>query len=143
MQWFVVDTKKHISEMGASLAVVLPNLWLKEYEPALKKEIPNLAVLNEDNKEVCTGSQKKVTYRTKRVECKACLNWYHLECDKLSESEHADIAETVWYCMICKKQQEAVRTENDVKVFPRYVDDIVRNVKRDPGVVFEAANKSP
>ena len=77
MQWFVVCTK-HGSAMGASLAVALPNLWLKDYETALMKEVPNLTVLNEDNKEVGTGCQKEVTYRTKGVECKACLSWYHL-----------------------------------------------------------------
>ena len=38
--------------MGASLAVKLANLWLKEYEPALKKEVTKLTVLKEDNKEV-------------------------------------------------------------------------------------------
>ena len=40
-----------------------------------------------------------------------------------------------------QKQQEADRTLNGVKVFLRYVDDIVRTVKGDLGVVFEAANK--
>ena len=30
---------------------------------------------------------------------------------------------------------------NGVKVFVRYVDDILRMVKGDPGVVLEAANK--
>ena len=43
--------------------------------------------------------------------------------------------------MTCKKQQEADRTVNGVKVFLRYVDEIVRTVKGDPGVVLEAANK--
>ena len=33
------------------------------------------------------------------------------------------------------------RTVNGVKVFLRYVDDIIRTVKGDPGVVLEAANK--
>ena len=49
--------------------------------------------------------------------------------------------ETVWYCWICKKQQEADRTVIGVKVFLRYVDDIVRTVKDDPVVILEAANK--
>ena len=99
-------------------------------------------MVNEDNKEVCPGCQKKVvTYRTKRVECEACLNWYHLGCGNISESEYADIAETVWYCIACKKQQEADRAENGVKVFLKYVDDIVRTVKGVPGLVFEAAKK--
>ena len=72
--------------MGASLAVVLANLWLKEYKPALKKEVPKLNVLSEGSKEMCPRCQKKVTYRTKGVECEACLNWYHLGCGNISES---------------------------------------------------------
>ena len=72
---------------------------------------------------------EKVTYWTKRVECEACLNWYHLGCDNISESEYADIAETVWYCMTCKNQQEADRSVKGVKVILKNVDDIVRTVK--------------
>ena len=64
--------------MGASLAVILANLWLKQYEPALKKEVTKLTVLNKGNKEVCPRCQKEVTYRTKGVKFEACLNWYHL-----------------------------------------------------------------
>ena len=112
--WYV---QKDGLAMGASLAVILANLWLKEYEPALKKEVPKLTVLSEVKKEVCPRCQKKVTYQTKGVECEACLNWYHLGCGNISESEYTDIAETVWYCMTCKKQREADRTVNGVKVF--------------------------
>ena len=104
--WYV---QKDGLAIGASLAVIFANLWLKEYETALKKEVPKLIVLSECNKEVCPRCQKKVTYRTKGVECEACLNWYHLGCGNISESEYADIAETVWYCMTCKNQQEADR----------------------------------
>ena len=111
---------------------------IKEYEPALKKEVPKLTVLSEGNKEKCPRCQKKVTYRTKGVECEACLKWYHLGCGNISESEYA---ETIWNCMTCKKQRAADRTVNGVKVFLRYMDDIVRTVKGDPGVVLEAANK--
>ena len=35
--WYV---QKDGLAMGASLAIILANLWLKEYEPALKKEVP-------------------------------------------------------------------------------------------------------
>ena len=62
--WYV---QKDGLAMGASLAVILANLWLKEYEPALTKEVPKLTVLSEGNKEVCPRCQKKVTYRTKGV----------------------------------------------------------------------------
>ena len=69
------------------------------------------------------------------------MNWYHLGCGNILESEYADIAETVWYAYLQKKQQEADRTDNGVKLFLRYVDRIVRTVKDDPGVFLEAANK--
>ena len=81
--------------MGDSLAVILANLWIKKYEPKLKKEVPKMTVPRERNKEVCPRCQKKATYRTKGVESEACLNWYHLECDNISEADYADIAETV------------------------------------------------
>ena len=48
--------------MGTYLALKLANLYLKEYEPALMKEVSKMTVLNEDNKEVCPGCQKKVTF---------------------------------------------------------------------------------
>ena len=136
--WYV---QKDGLAMGASLALILADVWLKEYEPVLKKEVPKLTELNEGNKEFCSGCQKKLTYRNKGVECEACLNCYHLGCGNISESEYADIAETVWYCIARKKQQEADRAENGVQVFLRYVDDIVRTVKGDPGLVLEAPNK--
>ena len=113
--WYV---QKDGLAMGASHAVILANLMLKEYKPALMKEFPKLIVLNEDNKEFCHGSQEKVTYRTKVGESDTCLNWYHLGCDIISESKYANIPETVWFCMNCKKKpQEADRTQNGVRVF--------------------------
>ena len=103
--------------MGTSIAVILANFWLKEYELALMKIVPKLTVLNEDNKEVYPWCQKKVAHRTKGVEFEACLNYYHLGCVNKSESEYADNAELIWYCRTCKKQQEGNRTENCVKYF--------------------------
>ena len=55
------------STMGSSLAVILAILWLKEYEPAIRKKI-KLTFLNEDNNGVCHGCQKKMTYRAKGFE---------------------------------------------------------------------------
>ena len=112
--WYV---QKDGLAMGASLAVILANLWLKEYEPALKKEVPKLTVLNEVNKEVCPGCQKKVTYRTKGVRCEACLNWYHLGCGNISESEYADIVETVRYCIACKNNRKQIGLRMVLKFF--------------------------
>ena len=45
----------------------------------------------------------------------------------------------VW--LVLKKKQEADWTEKGVELFLRYVDDIVRTVKINPGIVLELANK--
>ena len=57
------------------------------------------------------------------------------------EYEYAKIAETVWFCMNCKKQQETDRNESKFEFFLRNVDEIVRTMRGEPGVVLEAANK--
>ena len=84
---------------------------------------------------------EKIDILDKNGRIRSLFEMVSLRGDNISESEYADIAETVWFCMTCKKQQEADRTVNGVKNFLRYVDDIVRMVKGDPGVVPEAANK--
>ena len=57
MQSFVVLTKRRFSIEPLPWSIN-DSLWLKKYEPALKKEVPKLTVLNEDNKKVCPGRQK-------------------------------------------------------------------------------------
>ena len=54
--WYV---QKDGLAMGASLAVILANLWLKEFEPALKKEVPKLTMLSEGNNEVQLDVRKR------------------------------------------------------------------------------------
>ena len=100
--------------MGASLTVTLATLWLKGYEPALKNEVPKMTVLNEDNKEVCPGCQKKKTYRTKGVECEACLKWYQLGCGNISESEYADMC---GIALLAKNNRKQIGLRRVLKFF--------------------------
>ena len=89
--------------MGASLAVILANLWLKEYEFALRQQIPmgtGVQQINDRNG-LCPCCSRKVTYRSKGDECESCRNWYHLNCGKISDDVYASITEIVWYCESC------------------------------------------
>ena len=89
--------------MGASLAVILANLWLKEYEFAPRQEIPvgtEIQQINDKNG-LCTCCSRKVRYRSKGVECESCRNWYLLKCGKTSDDVYASILEIVWYCEGC------------------------------------------
>ena len=136
--WYV---QKDGLAMGASLAVILANLWLKEYEYALMKEVPALTQLNENRNGLCPDCERRVTYRSKGIECEACLNWYHLKCSNVSDKEYEQISEMVWYCKRCKEQRDQEKRTENVKAFLRYVDDIVRTVKGDPDIVLKAANE--
>ena len=51
--------------MGLSLAVILLNLWLKEYEHALKIEINELTTPANNCIEICTKCNKKTTLTSK------------------------------------------------------------------------------
>ena len=57
--------------MGSCLAVILETLWLKEYEFALKQEIPvgtEIQQINDKNG-LCPCCSRKVTYKSKGIEC--------------------------------------------------------------------------
>ena len=125
---------------GASLAVILANLWLKQYETALSRDVPEMFLPEKDLHRICPECNKKVTYRSKGVECECCLNWYHEKCGDISDDEYRNISETVWYCRKCIAIRGENKSGQQSKLFLRYVDDIVRTVKGDPEKVLRAAN---
>ena len=135
--WYV---KKDGLAMEASLAVILANLWLKLYETALSRDIPEMFLPEKDLHGICPECNKKVTYRSKGVECECCLNWYHVKCCDISDDEYRNISETVWYCRKCIAIREKNKSGQLAKLFLRYVDDIVRTVKGDPEKMLRAAN---
>ena len=71
--------------MGAFLAVIFANLCLKQYETALSRDIPEMFLPEKDLNGICLEHNKKVTYRSKGVECECCLNWYHVKCGAISD----------------------------------------------------------
>ena len=135
--WYV---QKDGLAMGACLAVILANLWLKQYETALSRDIPEMFLPEKDLNGICPECNKKVTYRSKSVECECCLNWYHVKCGDISDDEYRNISETVWYCRKCIAIREKNKSVQQAKLFLRYVDDIVRTVEGDPEKVLRAAN---
>ena len=131
--WYV---QKDGLAMGASLAVIFANLWLERYETALSRDIPEMFLPEKMSREC----NKKVTYRSKGVECECCLNWYHVKCGDISDDEYRNINETVWYCRKCIAIREKNKSGQQSKLFLRYVDDILRTVKGDPEKLLRAAN---
>ena len=136
-KWYV---QKDGWAMGASLAVILANLWLKQYETALSRDIPEMFLPEKHLNGICPECNKKVTYRSKGVECERCLNWYHVKCGDISDDEYRNLSETVRYCRKCIAIREKNKSVQQAKLFLRYVDDIVRTVKGDAEKVLRAAN---
>ena len=89
---------------------------------------------------MCPCCSRKVTYRSKGVECESCRNWYHLKCGKISDDVYASITEIVWYCESCCQAKNKEKDTTQVKLFLRYVDDIVRTVRGEPSCLLDAAN---
>ena len=135
--WYV---QKDGLAIGASLAVILANLWLTQYKTALSRDIPELFLPEKDLNGLFPECNKKVTYRAKGVECECCLNWYHVKCGDISDDEYRNMSETVWYCRKCIAIKEKNKSVQQPKLFLRYVDDIVRTVKGDPEKVLRAVN---
>ena len=42
---------------------------------------------------ICPYCNKKVTYRSKGVECECCLNWYRDKCGDISDDDFRNIGE--------------------------------------------------
>ena len=96
--WYV---QKDGLAMVATLAVVLANLWLKQYKTTLSRDIPEMFLPKKYLNGICPECNKKVTYWSKSLECDCCLNWYHVECGDISDDDYRNICETVWYCRKC------------------------------------------
>ena len=93
-----------------------------------------------DKNRLCPCCSRKITYRSKRVECECCRNWYHLKCGKISDDKYASITEIVWYCESCCRAKKKEKDTPQVTFFLRYVDDIVRTVRVEPSCFLDAAN---
>ena len=132
--------KKDGLVMEASLAVILAILWLKQHETALSRDISEIVLTEKDLKGICSECKKKVTYRSKGVECECCLNWFHVKCGDISDDEYRNISETVWYCRKCIAIREKNKSVQQAKLFLRYVDDIMRTVKGGPEKVLRLQN---
>ena len=71
--WFMSGEDWYIQRdgvaMGAAMAVILANVWMRTFEPALSSEMPELPK-KPDN--CCGKCSVKVTFRGYSIRCKVC-----------------------------------------------------------------------
>ena len=92
-----------------------------------------------DTKVVCNDCNGRVTFRGKGVECKSCKNWFNAKCQSITDTEHQTMQEFVWIGSYCTEKGRKEDTL-ELKLFKRYVDDIVCTVKGSPLDYLEYAN---
>ena len=135
--WYV---QNYALAMGSSVVVILKNLWLKQYETAQPRDFPEMFLPENDINGICPECSKKVTYRSKSVECESCLSWYCVDRGDKSDDVYQNLSEFVWYCRKCIAIRKNNKSVQQAKLFICYVVDIVRTKKIDPEKVLRTAN---
>ena len=126
--------------MGASLAVILANIWMKSFEDRLKEEsCVQEQGLEKDPSDKCPDCSRKLVWNSKGVECERCKNWFHAKCQKISNEEYRKMGDIVWFCShCCQLPEKTLNVER--KFFARYVDDIVCTTKSTSKELLEKVN---
>ena len=90
--------------MGASLAVVLANLWMKSWEPQLKLQTPNCKTSTQSR--TCRNCEHRVTARSRGVECEVCNRWFHAKCQQIINTEYDSMENQFWMCSFCRENDQ-------------------------------------
>ena len=123
--------------MGASLAVILANVWMNSFEELLQKPELNENISRSNQNGKCKDCNPRVSFRGRGVECESCKSWFHAGCQKISNEEDSNMQNVVWICTYC---QQMVGQYEEMKLFKKYVDDIICTVRRDPDEYLKFAN---
>ena len=125
--------------MGASLAVILANLWLKSREPQLKLQTSKYKTNTQPS--ICRSCEHRVTARSRGVECEVCNRCFHAKCQQISSTEFDSMKKHFWMCSFCRQNDQTdINHSYQTKVFLGNVDDIVRTVRDDTKELLDAVN---
>ena len=125
--------------MCASLVVILENLWIKSFEKSLKKPNEGRENKTPDTKVICIDCNGRVTFQGKGVECESCKNWFLAKCQDITDTEYKTMQDIVLICSNCAEKGTKEDTY-EMKLFKRYVNDIVCIVKGNSLDYLEYAN---
>ena len=91
-----------------------------------------------DTKVISIDCSRSVTFRENGVECKSCKNWFHAKCQGITDTSIRTCRKLYGSVPIVRKK--VPRRTQELRIFRRYVDDIVCTVKGDPLEYLENAN---
>ena len=123
--------------MGASLAVILANLWLKEYEHMIFSENPSSSDIPVYDK--CPKCSRKVLTKNRGIESDRCQFWFHGRYAGISNNELDDWPESRgWYCTHCLGSDSMYAAP---RIGLRYVDDVLRTSRESPDTILQKCNQ--
>ena len=123
--------------MGASLAGILANLWMKLWEPQLKLQTPKRKRNTQFS--TCCNCEHLVTARSRGDECEICNRWFHKKCQQISNTEYDSMENQFWMCSFCRENDKThINHSSGTKLFLRYVNHIVRTVRGDTKELLNA-----
>ena len=88
---------------------------------------------------ICNDYNQRVIFPGKGVECESCKNWFHAKCQSITDTEYRTMQEIVWICSYCAEKGTKEDTQ-ELKLFKRYVDDLVCNFNGNPLDYLDFAN---
>ena len=122
---FIVSDRWYIQKdgvaMGASLSVILANLWMKKFEPIVQCDAEDVLKHLDC---LCGSCNRKVTNNGYSIQCDKCDLWFQRKCTLLSIEQIKSIGDDHWFCVKCDSDRSGT-------LFARYVDDIIRVVRID------------
>ena len=116
--------------MGAAMAVILANLWLKKFEGVLAQQQPTeiQAKTPPEVSNIC-GKCTEMVAQGFAVRCKKCQRWFHRKCTPFTVAEVRKMKKSDWHCGCTPTDTQPDEQHENAKVFDRYVDDIIRTAK--------------
>ena len=131
--------QKDVLAMGASLAVILANLWMKSWEPQLNLQTPKCKTNTQSS--TCRNCEHREAARSRGVDCEVCNRWFHAKCQQISNTEYDSMENEFLMCSFCRENDQTdINHWSETKVFLRYVDDIVRTVRGETKQLLDEVN---
>ena len=85
-KWYV---QKDGVAMGAAVAVILANVWMKRFENDITSHEPHSIKTEQersatDDKTMCPVCVKKIDWKWYSIRCKKCKFWFHCKFSDIS-----------------------------------------------------------
>ena len=96
--------------MGAAMAVILANVWMKRFEDDIASDEHHSNNTEQersatDDKAMCPVCAKRVTWKEYSIRCRKCKFWFTRKCSEISLNAMKNMHGEQWICTQCQKEE--------------------------------------